>query len=155
MSYLKAIGTTEEITTCDCCGRSDLQLTVIMSEQENGEELHRFHYGRTCAAKASGRPVREVWAEAQKADKTRLLTEKQEKLVTLHTAKWRAWLADYTLMTPIHFDTKTSPNGNVWFWFRGACGCTFTTLGEPTPEQLDRNHKRAVAQQLGLNWAKV
>lgn len=44
----KLLGITDEITTCDCCGRSNLKCTVAL-ENEAGEIVH---YGRDCAGKA-------------------------------------------------------------------------------------------------------
>jgi hypothetical protein len=49
-------GTTSDITTCDCCGKSDLKQTVIIvGLDEGGAETGDLrHYGSTCAAKALG-----------------------------------------------------------------------------------------------------
>lgn len=44
----KLLGITDEISTCDCCGRTNLKCTVAL-ESEAGEILH---YGRDCAGKA-------------------------------------------------------------------------------------------------------
>lgn len=59
---LKFLGITEEITSCDCCGKSELKCTVAM-ETEEGEVVH---YGRTCASRRSGRKVGDM-VNAQKA----------------------------------------------------------------------------------------
>jgi hypothetical protein len=45
---MKLLGYTEEVTVCDCCGKSNLACTVAL-ETEIGEIVH---YGRTCAALA-------------------------------------------------------------------------------------------------------
>lgn len=49
-------GTTSDITTCDCCGKSDLKSTVIIVGLDAGgaETGDLRHYGSTCAAKALG-----------------------------------------------------------------------------------------------------
>jgi hypothetical protein len=44
---MKIIGINDDVTTCECCGRSNLKCTVVLS---NGES--EVHYGRDCAAKA-------------------------------------------------------------------------------------------------------
>lgn len=44
----KILGITDEITNCDCCGRSNLKCTVAL-ESETGDIVH---YGRDCAGKA-------------------------------------------------------------------------------------------------------
>lgn len=45
---LKVLGTTDEITTCDCCGKANLKLTVALESDATGI----IHYGRDCAARA-------------------------------------------------------------------------------------------------------
>lgn len=45
---MKLLGYTEEVTVCDCCGKSNLACTMAL-ETEEGEIVH---YGRTCAALA-------------------------------------------------------------------------------------------------------
>lgn len=42
----KLLGTSDEVTTCECCGKSNLKLTVAI--EISGEVVH---YGRDCAAK--------------------------------------------------------------------------------------------------------
>lgn len=60
-------GTTNDVTTCDCCGRSDLKSTVIIvGLDEGGAETGDLrHYGSTCAAKALGLTHKAVKAKAQ------------------------------------------------------------------------------------------
>ena len=53
-SYL---GTTDEHTTCDCCGKSDLKSTVGIRDLETGEDVF---FGSTCAARALKVKVVEV-----------------------------------------------------------------------------------------------
>lgn len=48
---LKIIGINDEVTTCECCGKSNLKCTVVLT---NGEG--EFHYGRDCAARATAVP---------------------------------------------------------------------------------------------------
>ena len=57
----RAIGTTEAVTTCDCCGKTDLKLTVIML-LETGQ---RVNYGTTCAGRNTGKSKREIRDESQ------------------------------------------------------------------------------------------
>lgn len=44
---LRILGVNDEVTTCECCGKSNLKLTVVLTDGE-GER----HYGRDCAARA-------------------------------------------------------------------------------------------------------
>jgi hypothetical protein len=61
----KVLGTTDEITTCDCCGRKNLKCTVALDK--DGEIVH---YGRDCAGaavygrkSAKNTSVVEFWAK--------------------------------------------------------------------------------------------
>ncbi|MES1979582.1 MAG: hypothetical protein V4451_16190 [Pseudomonadota bacterium] len=64
----KAIGTTDAVTTCDCCGKSNLKLTVAM-QLDDGEVVH---YGRTCAARNTGKTAPQINSEI-KAEAARVL----------------------------------------------------------------------------------
>jgi hypothetical protein len=56
---MKALYITDEIDTCDCCGRTDLKATVAMQLSDGGI----LHYGRTCAARNSGKDQRQIKKE--------------------------------------------------------------------------------------------
>ena len=47
MEMARILGITDAITTCDCCGKSNLKRTVGI-ELESGEQVH---YGVDCASK--------------------------------------------------------------------------------------------------------
>lgn len=61
----RALGTDDSITTCDCCGRSDLKFTVTI-ELDDGELVH---YGQVCAGRNTGktRPVINAEIKAHEA----------------------------------------------------------------------------------------
>lgn len=49
MTRFNLEGTTEEIQTCDLCGRMDLQKTVIIGWlDDDGNKVSQNHYGTTC-----------------------------------------------------------------------------------------------------------
>lgn len=52
MQATKIIGITDEVGTCDCCGRTDLKRTVMLLI---GQAESIAYYGCACAAKAMGR----------------------------------------------------------------------------------------------------
>jgi hypothetical protein len=56
---MKALYLDDSITTCDCCGRSELKATVAMQLDCGGI----LHYGRTCAARNSGKTGQQVTKE--------------------------------------------------------------------------------------------
>lgn len=51
MAY-RLLGIDDSVTTCECCGRSNLKCTVVL---EDLETLAIVRYGRDCGAKALGR----------------------------------------------------------------------------------------------------
>ena len=99
---MKALYITEEIDTCDCCGRTDLKATVAMQLSDGGI----LHYGRTCAARNSGKTQKqirqEVYAEeaAAKARASwayRTSTECRDLRAFLASAAYepKGWMSDY------------------------------------------------------------
>ena len=56
---MKALYLDDSVTTCDCCGRSELKATVAMQLDCGGI----LHYGRTCAARNSGKTSQQVTKE--------------------------------------------------------------------------------------------
>ena len=64
----KALGITDERTSCDCCGKSNLKCTVAM-ELDGGEIVY---YGRTCASRNTGKTSRQINAEVR-AEEARIL----------------------------------------------------------------------------------
>lgn len=49
----------DSVTTCDCCGRTDLKATVLM-QSDLGELVH---FGQVCAARNSGKTRQQVTKE--------------------------------------------------------------------------------------------
>lgn len=45
---MKVLGINDDVTTCECCGKTGLKCTVVLERDGGGE----VHYGRQCAAKA-------------------------------------------------------------------------------------------------------
>lgn len=67
---MRAAGFTEEIETCDCCGRTGLKGTVRMViVSPDGDVLSEAgFFGVVCASKHSGLPVKAIRAQARAAD---------------------------------------------------------------------------------------
>jgi len=49
----------DSVTTCDCCGRTDIKATVLM-QSDLGELVH---FGQVCAARNSGKTRQQVTKE--------------------------------------------------------------------------------------------
>ena len=52
------VGTSDEVTTCECCGKSDLKSTVVLGTHD-GEVSY---YGIVCAARHLDRRVTQAFA---------------------------------------------------------------------------------------------
>lgn len=91
LEVTKVLGTTDEVTTCDCCGRQGLKKTVALLLP--GSDSPVF-YGVTCAAVAQRRTIKEIRTEAREADlaKARAAQLEREAASRIEHARWRAFL---------------------------------------------------------------
>lgn len=89
------LGTTDTVTTCECCGRSDLKTTVVFGNEDGTPTAY---YGSECAAKFSG-TTKAVIAKtvATLAKKVREQAEKdRNRKANADRAAYDAWkLATY------------------------------------------------------------
>lgn len=86
----RVLGTTDDVTTCECCGRADLKGTVALQWTLDGEAMGRpVFFGCVCAARAVGRPAKEIKAAAKSAD--------DEKAARIERARARLHAADMAL----------------------------------------------------------
>lgn len=67
---MQAIKTDDSVNTCDCCGRTGLKFTVLMSSGA--------HYGSVCATKHAGKSSKELTAEMNAAEAARIEAAKSE-----------------------------------------------------------------------------
>src|SRR5690349_19372579 len=74
---VKVLGISDDVTTCECCGRTYLKRTVALDF--NGQGMK--HYGTTCAAKA----LKANFPSAAKGT----LIEQTAKVIS-YAAKWIA-----------------------------------------------------------------
>ena len=64
MNRYALLGIDDEVTTCDCCGKSELKCTMALSELDaDGCEVAVVHFGRDCGARALGWKVAAERAE--------------------------------------------------------------------------------------------
>ena len=94
------LGTTDEVTTCDCCGRSDLKSTVALNDGDNGDAI--VHFGCVCAARAMNVASVEVRKAARDADAAKVRAEMVARAAAADAeyARTQAWL-----------DAKVGPKG--------------------------------------------
>ena len=55
---MKLLGITDQMNTCDCCGRTDLKCTVAFDNEGTV-----VYYGRVCATRWYNKPTKEINAE--------------------------------------------------------------------------------------------
>lgn len=87
---MKFLGNTDEVTACDCCGRTGLKSTVALEAADEGT----VYYGVTCAARALGRTAKEVRSEARDADRAKAAAAQaiRDASNRAHDAAWQAFL---------------------------------------------------------------
>lgn len=86
----KFLGTTDDVTTCECCGRANLKATVAISI----DGAAPVFFGTTCAARALGRTAKEIKTSAARADRE-IAEAKQRERDAEHArfnAAWQAFL---------------------------------------------------------------
>lgn len=71
---MKVLGITDEVNACDCCGKHPLKCTVVF-EKADGTITY---YGRTCAARNSGRTNKQIDKELKDAKESAFSAAKQE-----------------------------------------------------------------------------
>jgi len=83
----KILGTSGDITSCECCGKSNLKKTVVIEFDQDGIK----HYGTSCAARALG--LKGTYT-AKDADKLiRDYSVKLERTARLQSAKESAQIS--------------------------------------------------------------
>lgn len=84
---MRILGFTEEITSCDCCGKQDLKGTYAM---DNAGEV--LYFGSVCGQKAAG------WSSDEfKANWKGVKSETKKTIVREQKAAWSAYLKLYYL----------------------------------------------------------
>ena len=97
----KIIGTTQDITDCECCGRTNLKKTVIVAVLDaDGNTDSIAYYGTVCAAKATKRTVKQITDEVSAADAARRATA-QAQAAERSAREYRAYMAWLTNITGI------------------------------------------------------
>lgn len=88
---IKFLGNTDEVDTCDCCGKKNLKSTVALSI----DDADPVYYGVVCAARALKMSAKDVRSESRKADdeKRRLENAAREAAFRAEFEPWAAFCA--------------------------------------------------------------
>lgn len=75
MPSVKFLGTTDEVTTCEVCGKKNLKKTIAVSIDESDP----IYMGSECATRKLGRSLKEVNTEVRKAEREQAEREAAER----------------------------------------------------------------------------
>lgn len=89
MATLKILGINDEVTVCECCGRTNLKKTVAL---DDGSQVVR--YGTECAARALKWSLSQTKRELARVEKEREGAEASRRAAeaSRETARWESWL---------------------------------------------------------------
>lgn len=113
MKVFRVGGTTDEITTCELCGKPELKGTVQMIELDaDGNDFTDHYFGTSCAAKAAGWTQKAVTMAVRAADRAKKEAAEKAKREAayedmVHRNKaldW--WLQEYWGTDDIHEAAK-------------------------------------------------
>lgn len=85
------IGSTDNCTTCDCCGKQNLKKTVVLGtiDADGNKELDPHYFGTTCAKKAvdyNSKLVDAIASAAKSKDTVRYFNKGDFKFSVVVTA---------------------------------------------------------------------
>jgi hypothetical protein len=85
----RVLGTTDDFTTCELCGREELKGTVVLQplDADGNPDGDPVYFGSSCGAKAAGWTTREVVSAAKRADQERREAERAKR-----EAEHNAWI---------------------------------------------------------------
>jgi len=87
----RVLGTTDDVTTCEACGRPELKGTLVLQplDADGNDDGEPCYYGSSCGAKLAKSTTREINAEARKADREAAAAKKAAQ----EEARHREWEA--------------------------------------------------------------
>lgn len=101
----RALGTTDEITECEHCGRVDLKGTVILGVLDaDGNVESRTYFGAVCGAKAAGWTTKDVRKAAAAADRAAAEAERAARRARMEAEGRAAAAARRTADCPTYAD---------------------------------------------------
>lgn len=88
-------GTSDEVTACECCGKTGLKSTVAITDLDTDQTLY---FGTTCAARALRVQVADVRAGTRAADDAKA-AERSRAQRAAHQAQAERWHAHLVART--------------------------------------------------------
>lgn len=109
MTTYRVLGTTDEVTTCQDCGRDELKGTIVLGiVDDDGHVGERVYFGAMCGSRAAGKPVKKLRREAVAADNDRLRAARQVRVLARRAfdEAFAAWAYEVYGPAPARFMTK-------------------------------------------------
>ena len=119
MKVYRIKGTTDEVTTCDLCGRQELKGTVVLIalDADGNADGDPSYLGTSCAAKAAGWTVRETAAKVKKV-KAAESAAKFREIYAARDAETKAYEAWLKVTYPEGGAAKVHGVAALWRQFR-------------------------------------
>jgi hypothetical protein len=119
----RVIGTTDESTECDLCGRVELKCTVMLVplDADGNADGEVTYFGRSCASKAAGWTVRELNANIKRAAVEKQTAERNARIAQreAETKAYNAWVAEtYGTGAPLKDAIQKHGVAGLWAQFR-------------------------------------
>lgn len=124
----RVIGTTDEVTTCEYCGRVELKGTVVLEVLDvDGNREDTVYYGTGCAATAGRRTVKSVREEIKAVDAAKREADriKREDAHRASIAERDVWIA-----TNFGSDALENPRKYGFTGPVGVCRAYFEATGK-------------------------
>lgn len=110
VKVFRVLGTTDDVTTCDQCGRDDLKGTVVLAALDGeGNDDGETYMGSDCAARATGWTQKRIRDEVKAAEKAKREAERaaREAACDARTAQETAEMIEWAAeVYGIHATTR-------------------------------------------------
>lgn len=136
----RVLGTTDDVTACELCGREELRGTIVLQplDSDGGHDGDPVHYGAVCGAKAAGWSVSEIRDRANRADRERREAERAERQ-RQHDEEWAAFLAGFLPWVRDTYGVQVTDSSQLWDY----CG-EGKPLGRTTPFRVQEQYRAAL-----------
>ncbi|MGV9546795.1 hypothetical protein [Streptomyces ardesiacus] len=125
MKAYKVLGTTDDVTTCELCGKQELKGTVALMplDADGNEDGEACYFGVSCAAKAAGWTLKEVRVGIKAAKEEALAEERARRIEEREAEKraYNAWVAEtYGSGATLKDAVQKHGVAGLWAQFRAA-----------------------------------
>jgi hypothetical protein len=125
MKAFKILGTTDDVTTCDLCGKPELKGTVVLAplDADGAIDGDAAYYGSSCAAKAAGWTLKDIRAGVKAAKLEAQAAERAARIAArdAETKAYNAWVTEtYGNGPALKAAVQAHGQAGLWSQFRAA-----------------------------------